>query len=162
MASRETPAARIERLLATGDAAGAIAAANELLARSPGSFIGLLGRARAHLRLRDNIAAELDLNAALAISPNDDLALLLRANMDFHLGRTEPALAAMRRVAGGRSPHASEAAINLLEALHGAGRHDEHSEFVRKGGAWTKDERAQLHVARTRFREDAEAGIEAL
>jgi hypothetical protein len=31
-----------------------------------------------------------------------------------------------------------------------------------EGGAWTKDERAQLHIARTRFREDAEAGIEAL
>lgn len=162
MAARETPAARIERLLAAGDGAGAIAAANELLAQSPKSFIGLLGRARAHLRLRDNISAEHDLNAALAISPNDDLALLLRANMDFHLGRTEPALAGLRRVAAGRSAQALEASINLLEALHGAGRHDEHAEFVRKGGAWTKDERAQLHIARTRFREDPAAGIEAL
>ncbi|MFM1867202.1 MAG: hypothetical protein RL591_610 [Planctomycetota bacterium] len=162
MAARETPAARIERFLMSGDAAGAIGAANELLAQSPRSFIGLLGRARAHLRLRDNISAENDLNAALSISPNDELALLLRANMDFHLGRTDPALAALRKIAAGRSTHAHEAAINLLESLHGAGRHDEHAEFVRKGGAWTKDERAQLHIARTRFREDAEAGIEAL
>lgn len=162
MAARETPAARIERLLAAGDAAGAIAAANDLLAQSPKSFIGLLGRARAHLRMRDNISAERDLNAALAISPNDDLALLLRANMDFHLGRTEPALAGLRRVAAGRSAQALEASINLLEALHGAGRHDEHAEFVRKGGAWMKDERAPLHIARSQFREDSGAGIEAL
>jgi len=162
MAARETPAARIERLLAAGDASGAVAAANELLAQSPKSFVGLLGRARAHLRLRDNIAAERDLNAALAISPSDDLANLMRANMDFHLGRTEPALMGLRRIAAGRSAHAREAAINLLEALHGAGRHDEHAEFVRKGGAWTQDDRAPLHMARARFREDAGAGIEAL
>ena len=51
MARLETPAARIDRLLESGDAVGALLAADQFLAKAPNSFLGRLGRCRANIRL---------------------------------------------------------------------------------------------------------------
>jgi len=82
MAVRETPVAKIERLLNAGDNAGALQAANDFLAQSPNSFLARLGRARANLRLANYVDAETDIEMALKLSPNDEHARLVRANMD--------------------------------------------------------------------------------
>ncbi|MFM7134804.1 MAG: tetratricopeptide repeat protein, partial [Planctomycetota bacterium] len=125
MAARETPSARIERLLAAGDGRGALQASNEFLAQSPNSFLGLFGRARANFRLGNQADGERDLEAALRIAPNDDHARFVRARLDFRAGRTEQAIDALRSVARGRSAQAREAMFGLLDALFYSGRHEE-------------------------------------
>lgn len=162
MATRETPAARIERLLNAGDSEGALSAANELLAKAPNSFLGRFGRARAHIRLRNYIDAESDLEIARKLAPNDEHALLVHANMVMRLGRTDECIEGLRAVARGRGPHALEAAINLLQTYFDAGRFEEMESMVREGGVWTKDPRASLHRARVRALNDREAGITEL
>ena len=57
MATRETPIDRIERLLVSGDADGALQAANAFLAQSPRSFLARVARCRANLRLRNFVDA---------------------------------------------------------------------------------------------------------
>jgi len=162
MAARETPSARIERLLAAGDGRGALQASNEFLAQSPNSFLGLFGRARANFRLGNQADGERDLEAALRIAPNDDHARFVRARLDFRAGRTEQAIDALRSVARGRSAQAREAMFGLLDALFYAGRHEELARLVREGGAWANEPQALLAAARVRAIEDREAGVAEL
>ena len=125
MPVRESPMAKFERLLEAGDNEGALLVANEVLKQSPGSFFARLGRARALMRLRNFIDADTECNLAIQISPKDDLARVVRANLDVRLGRTDEALVNLRAVAHGRSVHAHEAMIDLLQTLNDAGRYDE-------------------------------------
>ncbi len=162
MPVKETPAARIERLLGAGDSRGALAAADELLSQSPTSFLGRFGRARALVRLGLEAEAGRELELAAKLSPNDEHLLLVRGRHAFRNGRADEAIAMLERVARGRGPHAVEAAFSLLDAYHYAGRRDELAAMVRTGGAWTKDARSALHVARAAAVEDRERGIEAL
>ena len=71
MAAKEPSPVRIERLLAAGDHYGAFAAAEELLRVAPSSAIGRFGRARALLRMGNQVEAARDLELALAASPKD-------------------------------------------------------------------------------------------
>lgn len=162
MAAKETPAARIDRLIAVGDNRGALAAADELLLQAPNSFIGRFGRARALIRLGFDAEGGRELELAAKLSPNDEHLLLVRGRYEFRNGRADEAIAMLQRVAKGRSPHAVEAAFSLLDAYHYAGRREELAEMVRTGGPWSKDPRAVLHAARAAAVEDRERGIEAL
>ncbi|MEY2715942.1 MAG: hypothetical protein RIT24_2285 [Planctomycetota bacterium] len=157
MPVRESPMAKFERLLEAGDNEGALLVANEVLRQSPGSFFARLGRARALMRLRNFIDADTECNLALQVSPKDDLARVVRAALDARLGRTDDAVANLRLVARGRSVHAQEAQIDLLQTLHDAGRLDEMAEEAKAPGAWRNDPRARLHFARILSRTDKEA-----
>jgi len=161
MPAKETPAARIDRLITAGDNRGALAAADELLKQSPQSFLGRFGRARALIRLGLEAEAGRDLELAAKLSPNDEHLLLVRGRYEFRNGRADEAIAMLERVARGRGPHAVEAAFSLLDAYHYAGRRDDLAAMVRAGGAWTKDARATLHAARAAAVEDRERGIDA-
>jgi hypothetical protein len=156
---RETPAQRIERLLQIGDAAGALVAADQLLAQSPSSFVGRFARCRANIHLRNFIDAETDIELALRLSPKDEHANLVRATLDQRLGRNDAAFERMRQLAGGRSRIAQEAAVALAEGLFNAGRFAEMKEFVQRGGEWLRDSRAGLVMARIKLDEDFEAGL---
>jgi tetratricopeptide (TPR) repeat protein len=159
MATRETPIDRIERLLVSGDADGALQAANAFLAQSPRSFLARIARCRANLRLRNFVDAEADCALALELSPKDEHANLIRANLDHRLGKIDACLERLRPIALGKGPHAVEAAINILDALFYADRNDALREFVKAGGAWTKDPRALLMQARVRVLDDFEGGV---
>lgn len=161
MPAKETPAARIERLLGSGDSRGALAAADDFLRQSPNSFLARFGRARALVRLGLEAEAGRDLELAAQLSPNDEHLLLVRGRHAFRNGRADEAIAMLERVARGRGPHAVEAAFSLLDAYHYAGRRDDLAAMVRAGGAWMKDARARLHAARAAAVEDRERGIEA-
>ena len=162
MAVRESPAAKINRLLQAGDNAGALQAANDFLAQSPNSFLARLGRARANMRMANYVDAESDIAAALKLSPNDQDARLVRANMDLRLGKTDECLENLRFVAAARGPNSVEARISILLTLHSAGREEEFLREARDGGAWTKDPRAELILARVVAIEDKQRGIERL
>jgi len=162
MPAKETPAARIDRLIAAGDNRGALAASDELLLHAPNSFIGRFGRARALVRLGFEAEGGRELELAAKLSPNDEHLLLVRGRYEFRNGRADEAIAMLERVAKGRSAHAVEAAFSLLDAYHYAGRREELAAMVRAGGSWSKDPRALLHAARAAAVEDRERGIEAM
>ena len=82
MAAKEPPSVRIERLLAAGDHVGAFAAAEELLRVAPSSAIGRFGRARALLRMGNQVEAARDLDMALAASPKDEHVRLVKAKLE--------------------------------------------------------------------------------
>jgi len=159
MAAKEPLPARIERLLAAGDHYGAFAAAEELLRVAPSSSIGRFGRARALLRMGNQVEAARDLDLALAASPKDEHVRLVKAKLDFRVGRTEQAIVELRAIGRGKGPRAVDAALNLLSALHYAGRYDELAEVVGEGGAWIDDPSAPLHRARVKARSDREAAV---
>jgi hypothetical protein len=161
MPAKETPAARIERLIAAGDNRGALAAADELLRQSPQSFLGRFGRARALIRLGFEAEGGRELAIAEKLSPNDEHLLLVRGRYEFRNGRADAAIAVLERLVRGRGAHALEGAFSLLEAYYYAGRRDALAAMVRAGGAWTKDPRAALHVARASAIEDPSKGIES-
>ena len=148
MAARETPAQQIERLLQTGDPLSAARVASELIAKAPTSFLGHLGRCRAHLQLGNIIEAERDLEVALKSSPNDEQACFLRASLDNRYGRAEAGKARLLPLARGRGPHAIEAGLALLDLLHQTSQRDELVEMVKSGGPWSTDPRALMHFAR--------------
>jgi hypothetical protein len=162
MAQRDNPIEQIERLLRAGDAPSAAAAATALLAKVPNSFPARLGRARAYLMADRKIEAERDLGPALLLSPNDELANLLRAQLDLQYGKVDEGIARLQPLAEGRGPYATEAMLGMLDALSSSGQHDELRGRVRAGGAWTKDPRAPLHIARAMALEQPSQGIEEL
>jgi len=162
MAQRENPIDQIDRLLRVGDAPAAAAAATALLAKAPNSFPARLGRARAYLMADRKIEAERDLGPALELSPKDELANLLRAQLDLQYGKVDEGLARLRPLAEGRGPCAVEAMLGLLDALSASGQREELCQRVRHGGAWTKDPRAPLHIARTQAIDDCERGIDKM
>ena len=162
MAVRETPVAKINRLLQAGDNVGALQAANEFLKTSPSSFLARLGRARANMRTGNYVEAESDIALALKSSPNDEDARLVRANLDLRLGRTDECLSNLRFVAAARGPNAVEAEISVRLTLHNAGRYEEFAKEAAAPGAWRQDPRAELIFARVVAIEDKERGIEEL
>ena len=159
MAASETPIAKIERLLRARDPVGALQVANDFLEKSPGSFLAMIGRCRANLHLRNYVDAEIDIERALQLSPKDDHANLLRANMDNRLGRIDLAIDRLRPIAQGRGPHAIEAAINLAEMYFYTGRRSDMIEMVKAGGLWSSDPRALIVRARVRVLDDFDGGI---
>ncbi len=150
----------MERVMAAGDSAGALQAANEFLAMSPGSFLARLGRCRANIRLRNYVEAESDIELALQISPKDDHANVVRANMDHRLGKIDAAIARLYPIAKGHGPYAIEAAMNLAELYHLAGRRKELTTFIGEGGSWSSDPRALLARARARALIELDPAIE--
>ncbi len=162
MASRETPPELLERLLRSGDPVGALRAADALLAKVPTSFVARLARCRAELMMSRFVEAERDLEIALRLSPRDDLANLLRADLDMRAGHDEASITRLRPIAMGRGPHAAEAMFSLLDALYASGRRTEMVEAMKTPGAWTKDDRAQLYAARAAATADPESGIARL
>jgi len=162
MALRESLVTKIERHLDAGDNEGALKACNDFLAQSPSSFVARFGRARANLRLANYVDAETDIELALALSPKDEHARVVRANMDLRLGKIDKVIEGLTPIARGRGPHAVEAAINLMQTLQNAGRIEQLKEEVKVGGAWTKDLRALLIFAHVKVAEDREAGIAEL
>lgn len=159
MAARESLSQKMERLFAAGDGPGGLRCANELLAQSPGSFIGRLGRARGNIRTGNYVEAHKDIDLALLLSPNDHQARMTKAALDLRLGRTDEAVENMTFVANARGPHSVEATISLLLALHGAGRNEQFLKVAHTPGPWTKDPRAELIRARVVAIEDPEKGI---
>jgi hypothetical protein len=159
---RESPAARIEKLLDAGDNQGALLLADEMLRASPNSFLARFARARANIRMGRHIDGEADMEIAFRLSPNNEHARVVRANMDVRLGRIDSAIAHLIPVAHGRSPHAVEAKINLIMTYFQAGRHEAFQEEVAMQGAWREDPRAALMFARATAMRDPEAGIEEL
>ncbi len=166
MAARETPAETIERLLRAGDNVGALRACDELLAKAPNSFVARLGRARAFTELGRGIEAERELDAALRLSPRDEHANLLRASVDAERGRADDATARLRPIASGRGPHAVGASVVLFDILYNSNKREEMRDLVqagvKSGAAWTKDQRAPLHIARALVVDDPAAGAAAL
>ena len=166
MAARETPAESIERLLRAGDHVGAMRACDELLAKAPNSFVARLGRARAFTELGRGIEAERELDAAQRLSPRDEHASLLRASIDADRGNAELAIARLRPLASGRGPHTVVASVVLFDILYNSNKREEMRDLVRadmkSGAAWTKDQRAPLHIARALVVDDPAAGAAAL
>ena len=160
--ARESPAVRFEKLLDAGHAEEALRHCDEFLKQSPGSFLARLGRTRALLLLRNYIDAETEIELALRLSPNDDHARLIRGNMDHRLGHIDEAVRNLRPVARGRGPHAAEAHLNMLMALDQGGRHEEFAAEAAIDGAWRKDPRALLMLARVTVIKDREAGVRAM
>ena len=160
MALRESPADEINRLLREGKAPDALAAAKAFLAKQPQSFLGRIGHCRANMFLGNFVDAEVDVDLALKLSPKDPQAQLIRACIDQRLGRIDAAVALLRPLMAGRSAHAQEAALTLLDVLYFAHRRDEFRAIVKEGGAWTVDERTPLILARARSLDDPAGGAE--
>ncbi len=162
MATRETPAEQIERLLRVGDAVGAERAATAFLATSPSSFLARLGRCRALLMMSRVIEAERDLDAALRASPKDEHARLLRATIDNRYGRADEAMTLLRPIACGRGPHAAEAMVTLLDLLFQTGKREEMRELSATKGAWNTHPRAAMHLARVQSFDDPAAAVASM
>ena len=107
----------LERLLQSGDFAGALRAADDLLAKAPSSPIGLLGRARALLQMGRDIEGELALDRALGATPGDAVANTIRANLDAMYGRDADAVERLRPFALAKTAQSNEAL--LFEAFPG-------------------------------------------
>ena len=162
MPARETPANALERLLQSGDAAGALRTADELLAKLPSSPVGLLGRARALIMMGRDIEGELELDRALKVAPGDAVANTIRANLDAMYGRDEEAIARLRPHALAKTAQANESLLVLLDILYHSGRRDEWRELLQRPGPWRQDPRAAVHEARLAVAADALAGVERL
>jgi tetratricopeptide (TPR) repeat protein len=152
----------VERLLQSGDAAGALRAADELLAKLPSSPVGLLGRARALLNMGRDIEGELVLDRALKVAPGDPVANTIRANLDAMYGRDADAVERLRPHALAKTAQSNEALLVLLDILYHSGRRDEWRELFERPGPWRQDPRAALHEARRVAADDALAGVAAL
>jgi tetratricopeptide (TPR) repeat protein len=162
VAAPETPAAAIERLLRSGDAAEALRLADGLLAKARGNFAGRFGRARALLQLGKVGEADAELDECVRLAAKDPHVRLLRGIVDQRLGRVDRAIASLRPVATGATPLATEAAIALAESLWFGHRRDELAAMLAAGGPWTRDPRAALAAARLRGRDEPEAAIDEL
>jgi len=160
--ARESPAEQIQRLLHSGDAAGAMRAADDMLAKLPTSPVARLGRCQALLMMRKFAEAEADLEIVLKALPKDELANYLRGKLDILAGRADDGIARLRPIARGRGPCAVEAMLVLLDICFNAGRRAEWTELMKIDGAWRKDIRAELQVARAVGATDPIAGAAAL
>ncbi len=152
----------LQRCITTGEFDRAIVVADELLAKSRRNFNAWLGRASANLNLGRLMDAEDDLEHALRLSPSDAQANLLRGMVGQRLGRVDQAVDRLTRLADGTTPQSVEAGIALGEALFFAHRREAFDAFVRKGGAWSRDPRGAMMIARRQARSDASAATEAL
>ncbi|MFM1867389.1 MAG: hypothetical protein RL591_797, partial [Planctomycetota bacterium] len=99
---------------------------------------------------------------ALEIQHQNPPLQLLRAVCDHRLGRSEEAIARLRKLIDRRPPNVVEASVALAEALHRAGRADELEEFLAKGESWLSDPRAALFRARLEARANRRAAVDAL
>ncbi len=152
----------LQRCISSGEFERALSVADELLAQSKRNFNAWLGRASANLNLGRLIDADEDLEHALRLSPADPQANLLRGMVEQRLGRVDPAIDRLTRLADGASPQAIEAGIALGETLFFAHRRDAFAAFVQKGGAWSTDPRGAMMLARVQARSDAAAAIATL
>jgi tetratricopeptide (TPR) repeat protein len=159
VAPPETPAAAIERLLRSGDAAEALRVANALLAKAHGSLAGRFGRARAVLQLGKVGEADAELDECVRLAPKDPHVRLLRGIVDQRLGRVGRAVDGLRALANGSTPFATEAAIALAETFWFGHRRDELAAMLEAGGPWMRDPRAELAAARLRGQSEPEAAI---
>ena len=162
MAVRETPAEQIERLLRTGDPAGAARVAGEMLAKLPASPIARIGRARALLQLGRFAEAEADIEVALRSAPKDEGANYLRGTLDIRNGKADEGIARLKPIALGRGPHALEAMFAVVDMMYHTNRRDEWRELMKTDGAWRKDIRAAFHLARLAALDDPMAGAAAM
>lgn len=162
MAVTEATAAQIERLLSSGALPQALRACDALIAASRRSRIGWIGRARANLGLGRIADADEDLDAALRLDPTDPQANLLRGMVDQRLGRIDAAVERLTKLAASPTPYSIEAAVTLAETLYFAHRRDAFNTLVQSGGAWLRDARGPLFVARVRAREDPQGAIDDL
>jgi tetratricopeptide (TPR) repeat protein len=162
MAARETPAETIERLLRSGDFAGAERAASEMIAKLPQSPIARLGRARANLNMGRFAEADADLDVALRVAPKDELANYLRGQIEIRTGRDADGIARLKPIALGRGGCAVEAMFAVLDICYHSDRRDEWRELMKSEGAWRKDIRSEFHAARLVAAADPLQGAEAL
>ena len=158
----EPPLAQLDRLLKQGDAAGALRVADQLIAQSRRSFPGWLGRAIAQMNLGRIAEADADIEQAVRLSPADPQALLIRGLLDQRLGRIDRAVDSLRRVHQAKVPQAVDAGVALAEVYWFAHRREELKAFIDAGGAWMKDPRAALAVARLRTKDDPEGALAEL
>lgn len=152
----------LQRCIHSGEFDRAVVVADEMLAHSKRNFNAWLGRASAHLNLGRLIDADDDLEQALKLSPTDPQANLLRGMVDQRLGRVDQAIGRLERLATSATPQAIEAGIALGETLFFAHRREAFEAFVRAGGAWSKDSRACMMLARVQARTDASGAIVSL
>ena len=162
MAARETPAETIERLLRSGDFAGAERAASEMIAKLPQSPIARLGRARANLNMGRFAEADADLDVALRVAPKDELANYLRGQIEIRTGRDADGIARLKPIALGRGGCSVEAMFAVLDICYHSDRRDEWRELMKSEGAWRKDIRSEFHAARLVAAADPLQGAEAL
>jgi len=162
MPARETPAETIERLLRSGDFAGAERTASEMIAKLPQSPVARLGRARANLNMGRFAEADADLDVALRVAPKDELANYLRGQIEIRSGRDADGIARLKPIALGRGSCAVEAMFAVLDICYHSDRRDEWRELMRSEGAWRKDIRSEFHAARLVAAADPLQGAEAL
>ncbi|MSR70094.1 MAG: sulfotransferase family protein [Phycisphaerales bacterium] len=158
----ETPAAEIERLLASGAFSQALRSCDALIKVAPRIRLGWIGRARANLGLGRVCDADADLESALRVDESDPQANLLRGMVDQRLGRIDAAVQRLTKLAASSSQYNIEAAVTLAETLYYAHRRAEFKSFVQSGGGWLRDARGPLFMARVRARDDAPGAIEDL
>jgi tetratricopeptide (TPR) repeat protein len=155
-------AAEIERLIAQNRLAAAAARAERWVGQSPrdpGAHVAVVKSLLPVGRLADaHAAAERGLRA----SPTHPTLQMLLGILEHRLGRSDEAIARLRRLIDLRPPNEVEACFALAEALHRAGRGDELESFVGRGGAWTADERAAIFTSRVVARTDPARAIESL
>jgi hypothetical protein len=155
----ETPAAEIERLLRSGDAAGALRVADALVAKARGNLVGRFGRARSLLQIGKVGEADAELDECVRLAPRDPHVGLLRGIVDQRLGRIDRAVAGLRPIAAGSTPFAIEAGVALLETLWFGHRREELAAMLAAGGSWSGDPRVTLAAARLRGQDDPEAAV---
>jgi tetratricopeptide (TPR) repeat protein len=154
--------AQIEALLAAQRFPEALARAQRFLARNPSSAAGYGAVARALLSTgRLSLAAE-QLVRGLRVSPTDPTLNLLAGIVDHRLGRSAEAVERLSRLLARKPANEVEVAVALAESLHRAGRREELDALLATGGAWTRDERSAVFVARAHAREDRDGAIARL
>jgi tetratricopeptide (TPR) repeat protein len=154
--------AEAERLMMQQRFPEALACAEAWVAAAPHDWRPYDVLARIHFavgRLRQSIEA---IDRALTLQHQNPPLQLLRAVCDHRLGRSDEAIARLRKLIERRPPNVVEASVALAEALHRAGRADELEEFLAKGEAWLSDPRAALFRARLEARADRRAATDAL
>ncbi|MDA1008887.1 MAG: sulfotransferase [Planctomycetota bacterium] len=160
MPPSESPAEKIERLLAAGAFGQALLLSSTLVAASKRSLLGWRGRARANLGLGRVCDADSDLDSAIRVAPDDPQSNLLRGMVDQRLGRIDAAIERLRKVASTQSPCTLEASVALAETYYFAHRRDELKKLVEANGAWMSDPRGPLMAARVRARDDLSGAID--
>lgn len=162
MPPASNPAAEIEAALQRQQWTAALQLSERLLARSPRSLQGLLGRARCNVylgRLRD---ADADLAELVKLAPADPLVLLMMGMVHHKLGRSDEAVVVLSRLLERKPYNRTEVAAALAETLYVTQRHEALAALMRRQEVWGEDPRALLFRARVLESTDRDAAIAML
>jgi hypothetical protein len=154
--ARTSEIERLQALLAAHDFGSALGLARELTASKSRDMAAWMGLARANFGLGRLRAADQAVERALALGGDTSDIHLLRAIIDHRLGRSDAAIARLRKLVARGAGHATEATMALAEVLHRANRQVELEALVSAGGTWLEDPRAAIFTARLSVKTDRE------